>query len=918
MVLAAKSRIGPYEILSTLGVGGMGEVYRAHDPRLNRNVAIKVLRGDFAATPEQKARFEREARAIAALNHPNIVAIFEFGTGVSTGAGTQYIVSELIHGESLRDIMSDKPVPVRRLVDIAAQIADGLAAAHAGGIIHRDLKPENILLTKAGRVKILDFGLARQVPGAVGPDSGETTVSGNGEHRTNTGAILGTASYMSPEQAAGKQIDHRSDQFSLGLVLHEMVSGNRAFPRGNNAEIMAAIIRDEPPPINQKIPTPLKWIIDRCLSKQPEQRYESTRDLYHDLRNLHERFSEIHPTSGVAASIAVKARFQRWAIAAVLAVCAIAASLLGYWARPVGEDIGSYRFAPFASGASNAIWSPDGKAVAYSARVNGTSQVFLRYLRSPVPLKLTHEVHDIRPLGWSSDQSHLILLETTDRQQSPIYRLYSVATIGGELDFVMDSDCDACDLSRNGKTLATFAKGKDGSYGVAISDPLGSPLRPYSPAPFASQAIFNEPQMAFSPDGKRILLFRTGEEDRDEAWLLPFPSGSALPQRVLKTLPTHSFGWMPDNRHITISLNTDQNAPSHLWIADVSSTYRAPLTTGSVSESSPRVSPDGKMIIYTQSSRQLDVVSVSVQDGSTRTAISTGREETMPAWSVDKEKLAWVSNRSGPYEIWMRTPDGSEREAVTAADFPQGTNKWFFNPSFSPEGDRLLYLRIDQAGAARLWISSLSGGAPIRLTDTESGGEGGGSWAPDGSRIAYLQTLGGSTSLMIVRATGNARPIVVREKGPSLQEMPQGAPEWSPTGKWITYRDQRGWNLVSPDGKASRFLGKIETPYLAFSKDGNLLYGILTGEIGGEQDRAAVFSLNPMTLKQRVIKELGRDFRPDPTFVLGIRFSISPDGKSFIYSTGNYRSDLWMLQGYRQPGWTDHSRTAFMRYLNFP
>ena len=463
--------------------------------------------------------------------------------------------------------------------------------------------------------------------------------------------------------------------------------------------------------------------------------------------------------------------------------------------------------------------------------------------------------------------------------------------------------------------MPRLPKERDGFYTVSISDAIGSPLWAYTPAPFASHDIFNEPQLSFSPDGKRILLYRTGDGDKDEAWLLSFPPGGTPPQRILKNLQTFdSFAWMPDSQHLIISLNSDQNAPDHLWTADTKSNYLAPLTTGNVSESLPRVSPDGRKILYTQSSRQFDVVSISLGDGSAKTLISTGREEGMPAWSANQEKLAWVTNRSGPFEIWVRMPDGSERQAVTAADFPPGTNKWFFSPSLSPSGDRLAFVRIDRAGVARVWISSLTGGTPIRLTNTEPTGEAGGSWSPDGKRIAYLQAQGGTTSLMIAKASGNAVPVVLREGGASLQEMPQGAPEWSPTGRWITYRDRKGWNLVSPDGKTSKFLGKMDTPYLAFSKNGNLLYGIVTGESEADRHRATLFSLNPVTLKQKVIKELGEEFRPDPTFIFGIRFSIAPDGKRFVYSRGRYRSDLWMLEGYRQPGWADRLLTKFREH----
>ena len=276
----------------------MGEVYRARDSRLNRDVAIKVLRQDSAsgASAELRSRFEREARAVAALNHPNIIAVYDFGVE----EGQQYIVSELLEGESLRSLLKGKPVPVRRLIEIAAQVADGLAAAHAAGIVHRDLKPENIMLAKDGRVKILDFGLARQARAA---SSDETSAPDSDRNLTNAGTILGTASYMSPEQALGKDVDYRSDQFSFGLILHEMTSGKQAFARGSSVEVMAAIVRDEPSIIEEKIPAPLKWIIDRCLAKEPEQRYESTRDLYRELKNLRDHFSEAY-TSGALAPVA--------------------------------------------------------------------------------------------------------------------------------------------------------------------------------------------------------------------------------------------------------------------------------------------------------------------------------------------------------------------------------------------------------------------------------------------------------------------------------------------------------------------------------------------------------------------------------------------------------------------------------------
>ena len=319
--------------------------------------------------------------------------------------------------------------------------------------------------------------------------------------------------------------------------------------------------------------------------------------------------------------------------------------------------------------------------------------------------------------------------------------------------------------------------------------------------------------------------------------------------------------------------------------------------TGMAEEDSPAISPDGQSIVYMQREKSLDVVSLSIEDGTAKSLVSAGREDSDPAWSAKQERFAWVTNRSGPWEIWVRLPDGSDRPVVTAADFPAGPAKWLMTPSLSPDGERLIFTRVDNAGIIRLWISSLSGGSPVRLTNEEAGSEFGGSWSPDGSRFVYLHYSGGKELLTIVKTSGGAAPVVLKDLGNDFY-----LPEWSPAGEWITYCDDKGWSLISPDGKNSKFLGKIETPYLAFSKDGKRLYGIQTGENEADRDRATLFSLDLATLKQRVVKELSKDLLPARIVSPDIRFSLAPDGKSFVYSTSRHRTDLWMLQVSRQPG----------------
>ncbi|HEY1336610.1 MAG TPA: serine/threonine-protein kinase, partial [Bryobacteraceae bacterium] len=284
MPLQIGASLGPYQIVGGLGAGGMGEVYRARDSRLGRDVALKVLRGAAFRDPDLRRRFVQEANAAGALNHPNIVAVFD----ADLDGENPYIVSELVEGESLRKLIDRGPISVRKLLDIAVQIADGMSAAHQASIVHRDLKPENILLSREGRAKIVDFGLAKSLA-PVTESGSETSITLS---MSALGVVMGTVEYMSPEQASGKRVDTRSDIFSFGLILHEMATGQRTFVRRSKVETLEAIINADPPPLPEDLPLPLKWCIERCIAKDPPDRYNATLDLYHDLRAIKDRFSE--------------------------------------------------------------------------------------------------------------------------------------------------------------------------------------------------------------------------------------------------------------------------------------------------------------------------------------------------------------------------------------------------------------------------------------------------------------------------------------------------------------------------------------------------------------------------------------------------------------------------------------------------
>ena len=366
MALTSGTKIGPYEILSSLGAGGMGEVYRARDTRLGRDVAIKVLPEALARDADRLRRFETEARAIAALNHPNILSIHDIGTY----EGAPYLVSECLEGQSLRQELGGGALPLRRAVEYGTEIAQGLAAAHDKGIIHRDLKPENIFVTRDGRVKILDFGLAKLARAEGSADEGATleTVP------TSAGVVLGTVGYMSPEQVKGEAADARSDIFALGTILYEMLSGQRAFRRDTSAETMTAILKEEPPELSltgKPISPALERIVRRCLEKKPLQRFQSARDLAFNLEGL----SGISSTSSGAAVQARAEKRQPRMMQLAAAVLLFLLVATGSWMlgrRGASVTLPSYHQLTFERGLVYAArFGPDGRSIYYSASWNG-------------------------------------------------------------------------------------------------------------------------------------------------------------------------------------------------------------------------------------------------------------------------------------------------------------------------------------------------------------------------------------------------------------------------------------------------------------------------------------------------------------------------------------------------------------------
>src|SRR6202161_684326 len=379
MNLASGTKLGPYEIVSLLGAGGMGEVYRARDSRLKRDVAIKVLPQALSLDADRMRRFEQEALATAALNHPNILAVFDIGTS----DGSPYVVSELLEGETLRDRLRSGSIAMRKALDYAMQIAQGLAAAHEKGIIHRDLKPENLFLTKDGRLKILDFGLAKLTQVDPGSNPSMATVT---HGATEAGMVMGTAGYMSPEQVRGQTLDPRSDIFSFGAILYEMLSGKRAFHGATPADTMSSILKEDPPELsetNRNVSPALERIVQHCLEKNPESRFHSASDIAFDLEHL----SGVSTTSGKFRRVETSGPQSRLlATLARVLVLTLAMLALGWWLGRSGmrAPLAEYKQITFRTGSiGKARFTPDGSVVYSASWDGGENQLYMSRMDDP-------------------------------------------------------------------------------------------------------------------------------------------------------------------------------------------------------------------------------------------------------------------------------------------------------------------------------------------------------------------------------------------------------------------------------------------------------------------------------------------------------------------------------------------------------
>jgi eukaryotic-like serine/threonine-protein kinase len=822
MTIAAGTQLGPYEILSPLGEGGMGEVYRARDKRLNREVAIKVLPASFATDADRLRRFEQEARATSALNHPNILTVYDIGTH----EGSPYIVAELLEGEELRAQLNHGALATRKAIDSAQQIAAGLAAAHGKGITHRDLKPENLFITIDGRVKILDFGLAKLRPPRI-----ESVGSGVATRKaiTNAGTVMGTVGYMSPEQVRGQEADHRSDIFSFGVILYEMLSGKRTFVGDSAIEVMNAILKEEPAELsetNAKISPQLEKIVQRCLEKRPEMRFHSAHDLGFALGTLTTSSGSRLDTAAALPAVTEGARSAwllddarlAWIAAAVLLVGLLAALpfAVSHLRHAPVTEAAAVRFslaAPEKVTALKApVISPDGRNLVFPATVEGKIGLWLRPLGSLTAQPLPGTEGGVAQF-WSPDSRSVCFtaagkLKKVDLAGGPPQTLCTAqGNVRGELGGTWNRD-----------GIILFTRGRR-IYRVSAA---GGEPTPVFGTDQANQGG-NDRLPSFLPDGRHFLYLRTGEQEetsevylasldgKEPTRLLPADSqavyaasaagngyllfareGALLgqPFDVRSLKPTGEPFVFADQVAVTPSgrgyfsvsdygilvydpIGTLSNHQL-IWV-DRAGKLLEPVGAPGVF-AWPRLSPDEKRLAVARRDPRSKTYDIYVIDLARGSRITFGpANNSFPIWSPDGTRIAWSSNREGAFQIYQKLASGvGQEELLLKSDVVINPQSW------SADGRFILYTRVDPKTNNDVWVLPLDGDRqPYPFLQTPFF-EGKARFSPDGRWIAYQSNDQGRPEVSVQTFPASGGKWVVSTNGGFL-------PHWRGDGNELFY-----------------------------------------------------------------------------------------------------------------------------------
>jgi serine/threonine protein kinase/Tol biopolymer transport system component len=805
MTLTSGTKLGPYEIVSPVGAGGMGEVYRARDTRLGRDVAIKVLPEAPAKDADRLRRFEQEARTIAALNHPNILGIHDIGAH----DGAPFLVSEFLEGQTLREKLVSGPLPVRRAIEYALGIAVGLAAAHEKGIVHRDLKPENVFVTRDGRIKVLDFGLAKLVR----PEENDETAMTLSSPATLPGMVMGTVGYMSPEQVRGEATDSRSDIFSFGAVLYEMLTGKRAFKHNTSAETMTAILREDPPALNDtgwQGPQELQRILARCLEKNLARRFQSASDLAFAIESLSGK-----PDAKTKTVWQPKSRraWLSWGLAAALLI-GIAAWEMVRPAAPPADLLEKAHFTRLTDYESvDAAISPDGKFVAFVSDHDGPYDVWLTQVGSGRLINLTQGKAGplpapLRNVGFSGDGSQ-IWIGGGDTGM----RLRMLPLTGGTPRNFLGEKTANLAWSRDGERIVYHTFG--GGDAMFVTDRNGANARQI----FVDKPGLHNHFPAWSPDGRWIYFVHGTPDTRDMDLYRIDPSGGN-PERLTYRNTDIAYLTLVDNSTVFYAARDADGSGPWLWAFDVKSRQSRRVSVGLEQYTSVEASADGRRLVATISNpvaglwtvpildriaEERDVKpfaapnvralaprfggsslfylsSLGAGDGLWRlrngetTEIWKGSDGALietPAVSPDGGRVAIVLRRNGKGQLHVLSADGAELQPIAEGIDAKGTSCW------SPDAKWIVTGGTDATGLG-LFKIPLEGGSPVRLVSGKALNP---VWSPDGSLIVYAGTnVSTFAPLLAVRPDGTS----VKLPDISLRRLGEHV-RFSPDGKSLIY-----------------------------------------------------------------------------------------------------------------------------------
>ena len=870
------SSIGHYTILRKLGTGGMGEVFLAEDTRLGRQVALKMVRPDVAADPARRARFETEARTVAALNHPNIVTVHS----IETAGDSHFITMEYVAGRPLSAAIPAHGLPLGQFLDVGLPLVEAVAAAHERGITHRDLKPDNVMLSGEGRVKVLDFGLAKLKP-ALDDTAGTTVAHDHG--LTGAGQILGTVAYMSPEQAEGKPLDFRSDLFSLGIMLFEMATGRRPFSGESAASVVSSILRDDPGPasrLNPALPAGIARAIQRCLEKEPARRYQSALDLRNDLAEVKRALDSGGPVAGRP-----RGGRRPWIYAAAAAAAAAgAAALIINAGRTDGVATGgataAATFTQLTHGPGQELFptlSPDGRSVAYASSAAGNMDIYTQRVGGQNAANLTEaSTDDDTQPAYSPDGEHIAFRSERD---------------GGGL-FVMGATGEAVRrVTREGYHPVWSP---DGTQLLYVTQNISDPSVRFTPSQMWMATIAtgerrmvsagDAAQPAWSPDGTRIAYWgRTGSSGTADIWTMPAGGGEPV---VVTDEPSLDWNpvWAPDGRALYFA--SDRGGSMNLWRVSIDPRTGAatgrptPVTTGGGSASQHvSISKDGRRIAYVARVESMNVQRVEFDPAS-------GRVRGIPAWvtrgsrtvaqpdpSPDGRHIAF--NSTGPQEdIFVTSPSGAGLQQLTDDAFQDRAARW------SPDGARVAFYS-NRTGKYEIWTINRDGSGLQQLT--RSPGAHYPVWSPDGRRMAYSTHAPNGAWIFELDKPWDAQQ---RYEVPGLADKTQTFElwSWSPDGRRLA--GQKHLTDLSHAGIAIHTIGTGQVQWL--TDFGEWPVWLADGRRLIFSHRGALHIIDSATGASRELFSL-------PQASVG-SVGLSADNRAIYFTLRSAEADVWMLE----------------------